>query len=100
MANPTPASSGMCARLWTVLSQIDHLAGCELGRYKMETASLSETRLAEVGELVLATHFQAPIVKGITFVFFHRVRPLTGIPADRGLPARGFEAGSCLRHLF
>ena len=44
--------------------------------------------------------FHTPIVKAITFISFFLARPLNGIPADRGLPAKGFEAGNCLGHLF
>ena len=44
--------------------------------------------------------FQTSNVKSIAFVIFLRQWSLRAIPADRGLPARGFETGSCLGHLF
>lgn len=44
----------MCARLWTVLKQADQrekLVGRGLSRYNIQTAALSETHLAEEGQI-------------------------------------------------
>ena len=68
----------------------------------LPTRAVQRCGLSDPALFIFVRTFQAPIVNRITLVFFFvfffslLVRPLRGIPANRGLPARGVEAGNCL----
>ena len=60
--------------------------------------SCSTLRFIWSGTVHIRAHVPGANCQSYNFSFFFSllVRPLRGIPANRGLPARGVEAGNCL----